>query len=91
MVREAQHDDALRLMNAQVAISGRSNGTGVNQAGVRHHEGGGAGGKVWAGAALGLRKEPLEEIPQLLADIQVAEALTFHWNWLQKRPQDPKL
>ena len=30
----------------------------------------------------------IEDTARLVAEITVAEALTFHWNWIRKRPQD---
>jgi aspartyl-tRNA(Asn)/glutamyl-tRNA(Gln) amidotransferase subunit A len=30
----------------------------------------------------------MEETAELAADITVGEALAYHWNWLQKRPED---
>lgn len=30
----------------------------------------------------------VEEAARLVAEITVAEALAFHWNWIRKRPQD---
>ena len=30
----------------------------------------------------------IEDTARLVAEITVAEALAFHWNWIRKRPQD---